>query len=678
MAQLGQMALLCALVTAAYGLVAAGVGASRRFPEFVESARHAAYGVAALATVASGLLVFAFVSHDFSLKYVAENSTRDAPLSVALTGFWGGQAGSLLFWAWGLTLLAAAVAWIEFHRHRALIPATLGALFAIQLFFLGVLGFVAGPFEQLATPPPDGRGLNPLLWDDGMRIHPPLLLAGYMSFSAPFAFAIAALLTGRLAREWLAPVRRWMVFAWAVQGTGLLAGAWWAYHVLGWGGYWGWDPVENAALMPWLVATAFLHSIMVQERRGLLKTWNLGLVIATFALAIFGTFVVRSGVLSSVHSFAQSAIGPYFLAFLGVVLVLSLGLLFFRLAHLAPEGEFDSVVSREAAFLLNNLLLVAAAVATFWGTIFPLVSEVVRGVKISVGAPFYQFVNGPLLIALVVLMGVGPLVAWRRTSLASLWRNLRWPVLVAVAVTAVLFVLGIREGMAALASAATTFTLGTIVLEYWRGVRVRRRTTGEPLPVALVRLVGRARRRYGGYLVHLAVVLAAFGVIGSSYYQVERTGTLAPGESMTVGRYTFTYGGLYERPAPGVQTIFARLAVRNDTADLGEMRPERRIYRNWEQQPITGVAYRTVGPWLDDLYVLLTGWEEGNVASFRVFVNPLVSLIWAGGALFLLGTLIAAWPERARVARVHVPAARPIVSPAAPAAQAREVVAGEV
>jgi cytochrome c-type biogenesis protein CcmF len=652
---LGQLALVCALLSAAYGLAAAAVGLGRGLVGPVMSARNASLVSAAFATFASAVLVYSFLSHDFSLKYVVDHSTRDAPVAVLLSGFWGGQAGSLLFWACGLTLLSAAVS-VRESRNRALLPGVLVALFTIQLFFLGVLVFVSTPFELLPARALDGRGLNPLLWDDGMRIHPPLLLTGYMSFSAPFAIAIAALLTGRLGREWLVPVRRWMLVAWAIQGAGLLAGAWWAYHVLGWGGYWGWDAVENVALLPWLVATAFLHSIMVEERRGMLRVWNLGLAIAGFALAVFGTFVVRSGVLSSVHSFAQSPIGPHFLAFLGLTLVGSLGLLFYRLPRLSSAGQFDAVASREVSFVLNNLLLVGAAAATFWGTIFPLVSELTQGVKVSVGAPFFQQVNGPLLLGLVVLMGVGPLLAWRRTSRASLWRNFRWPLVTAALVSVILLGAGMRNGLAVLAFSATAFTLGAISLEYWRGVRARRRSTGEAYPFALYFLVARARRRYGGYVVHLGVVLVALGAIGSSFYQIERTATLAQGESIQVGRYTFTQNGVSGRVEPGVQIVAADLGVTGDGARLESLSPERRIHRNWEQQPVTGVAYRTTAPWLDDVYVLLTGVDEAGRASFRIFVNPLVSLLWLGGLFFLAGTLIAGWPS------VAVSAARTIAA----------------
>ncbi len=655
-ADVGQGGVVLALALAAYGLAATLAGLRWRVPQLLASARNANVGVAALLTLASLTLLYALVSSDFSLRYVWEVSSRAAPLNVRLSSFWGGQPGSLLFWSWGLALLSAIVVWRSYRSDPDLAPYVNLTLAGLQLFFLFLLALVSSPFQRLPVPAADGRGLNPLLWDDGMRLHPPLLLWGYMSFSIPFALAVAALLTGRLDRAWLGTARRWMLLAWGVQGAGLLAGAWWAYHVLGWGGYWGWDPVENAALLPWLTATAFLHSIQVQERRGMLKVWNLALVIATFALAIFGTFLVRSGVIASVHSFALSAVGPYFFGLLGVVLIATLGLFFFRLPRLRGEAEIDTFASREAGFLLNNFLLAAVAAATFWGTIFPLVSETLRGVRVAVGPPFYQQVNGPLLLALLVLMGVGPLLAWRRTSPGSLWRSLRVPLAGWAATSLLLVGLGLRDGLAVLAFGATAFVVGTIVLEFVRGTRSRRRNTREGWLVALLTLVARDRRRYGGYLVHLAMVFMAVAIIGSSFFRLESAATLQRGESLAVGRYTLTYRGLFERQEPGVQTVLARVDVREGSRDAGQVAPERRIHEGWETQPTTGVAIRTTWPWLEDLYVLLVGWQPDGSATIRVFVNPLVSLIWVGAAIFLFGTLIAAWPAtRPRPAAV-VPA----------------------
>ncbi|MBI4496714.1 MAG: heme lyase CcmF/NrfE family subunit [Chloroflexi bacterium] len=657
---MGQMALLLAIGLALYAGVAVTLGARRGQPDLAESGRNAVLATALMVTVAAGALLNALLTYDFSLQYVVQVSSRDMPWDVVLTSFWGGQAGSLLFWAWMLALFAAGVVWANRDRFAELMPATTVVLMGILTFFLLLLAFVSTPFERLPAPVADGRGLNPLLWDDGMRIHPPLLLTGYMSFTIPFAFAVAALITGHLDNRWLRAVRPWLILSWAIQGAGLLAGAWWAYHVLGWGGYWGWDPVENAALLPWLTATAALHSVMVQERRGMLKVWNLTLIIATFALAIFGTFVVRSGVLSSVHSFAQSAIGPYFFGFLGVTLIGTLGLFVARLPQLRGEGQFESLASREVSFLFNNFLLVGVTLATFWGTVFPLISELVRGTKVTVGPPFYQQVNGPLLLALIALMGIGPLLAWRRTSQRSMWRNFRLPLALAGVALVTLLAGGMApQALAALAFAVCAFVFGTIGLEYYRGVRARHRS-GQSVPTALMHLVARNRRRYGGYIVHVAVLFMAVGVIGSSFFQQERVVTLGVGETAQVGRYAFTYQGLGEASRPGLSIVSAPVVLSSGDRSLGTLDPQRRTHRNWEQQPISGIAITTTLPWLDDVYVLVTGWDEAGRATFRIFVNPMVALLWIGAAVFLAGTVVVLWPEAS-------PRRAPVVRPARPA-----------
>src|SRR5579884_509729 len=640
----GNLALLLAFPVGAYALVASVLGLRRGLPELLLSARNGLVAVAGLVTLASLALFHALLTHDFQLRYVFEHSSRAMPTLARLTSFWGGQQGSLLLWTWGLSLLAVFVVVHEGRKAReegwpgpfllrpasAPLPYVMAVLLGIELFFLFILGFVASPFERLPMVPPDGRGLNPLLMDPGMRIHPPLLLTGYMSFSVPFAFAIAALARGRLGRDWLRPTRGWMLLAWTIQGCGLLRGAWWAYHVLGWGGYWGWDPVENVALIPWLTATAFLHTIMVQERRGMLKTWTMALAIATFALAIFGTFVVRSGVLTSVHSFAQSPIGPYFFGFLGVVLIGATALLLHRLPQLRAEGHVDALLSRETGFLLNNLLLVGMAAAVFWGTVFPLLSEAVRGVKVAVGPPFYQQVTGPLLVALLVLMGVGPLLAWRYTSARNLLRLLAGPLAVAAAVGIALYALDIERGLALVAAAACALVVGGVALEYYRGVRARQRA-GQALLPALATLVARNRRRYGGYLVHLAMVLIAVGVLGSGH-QIEHLITLGPGEAARVGPYTLVYDNLYGFRQPGLEGVLARLTLEGPAGEpLATLEPDRRVYRNWEQQPVSGIAIHTTWPWLDDVYVVLTEADTANRATFHVFINPLVVCLWAGG-----------------------------------------------
>ena len=647
-ADAGRIFLLLAFSFTAFQLIATIWGATRGLPELIRSARNAAVATAVAMVGAMLALLYALLSRDFSLRYVAETTSRAMPLDVVVTSLYGGQPGSLLIWGTVLAALSAVAIWRTTIRYPELAPYLIGVLAALQAFFLLVLVFASSPFEPLPSPVPDGRGLNPLLWDDGMRVHPPLLLAGYASFAIPFGFAMAALISGRLGRGWLAATRRWMILAWFIQGLGLLAGAWWAYHVLGWGGYWGWDPVENVALMPWLVATAYLHSVMVQERRGMLKLWTMALVIATFVLAIFGTFVVRSGVLSSVHSFAESAIGPLFFAFLGLVIIGSIGLFFYRMPVLRSEGEFDSLVSKEASFLLNNLLFAAITAATFWGTVFPVVSELVRGSKMAVGPPFYNQVNGPLLLVMLLLMGVGPLLAWRHTSLHGLWQRHRWPILTAVVTSLLLWVLGMRQGLAILAFASSGFVAATIFFEFWWGGRTRHANSGEAWPTALTTLVSRARRRYGGYLVHLAMVFIAMGAIGYYFYRDETAETMRPGETLAIGRYVLTYQQTLQRQEPGRQVVTSRLGVAMDGKDIGTVEPGRHFIQGWESQPTTMVAIRTTWPWLDDLYVLLVSSNDDGSATFRVIVNPLVSLTWVGGVIFVLGTAVAVWPEARR------------------------------
>ncbi len=439
---LGMIAQALALVFALYAIASSVLGARLARPALAASGRRAVYAVAIFLVTAALALILSFVTHDFGAQYVYEHSNRVMPWYYTTAAFYGGQEGSLLYWTMMLALFSTLVVSLHRRAPAALMPYVVATLMTIDGFLLIVVNFVTTPFARFPIVPTDGLGLNPLLQDPGMLIHPPMLLMGYMSFSIPFSFAVAALITGKLDAGWLRAIRRWMLASWTIQTCGLLLGAWWAYHVLGWGGYWGWDPVENAALLPWLTATAFLHSTMVQERRGTLKVWNLALVIATFALSIFGTFEVRSGIINSVHSFAYSSIGAYFFGFLALVLVAAIGLCVYRLPKLRPEQQLDSVVSREGGFLLNNLLLTGIAFATFWGTIFPLLSATFTKQTMTVGPPFYESVNGPLFLALILLMGIGPLLAWRRASLASLVRNFRWPALIGALVALALPLLG--------------------------------------------------------------------------------------------------------------------------------------------------------------------------------------------------------------------------------------------
>jgi cytochrome c-type biogenesis protein CcmF len=510
---------------------------------------------------------------------------------------------------------------------------------ATQAFFLILLLAVSNPFHELAFAPSEGIGLNPLLENPMMIIHPPILLAGYVGFTIPFAFAIAALMMRRLSDEWLIKIRKWTLVAWLFLGVGNIIGAWWAYVELGWGGYWAWDPVENAGFMPWLVATAFLHSIMMQRRRGMLKVWNMMLIIFTFSLAIFGTFLTRSGILASVHTFGESALGPFFLVFLGIVLFGSLGLLFYRRNQLKSEAEMESLVSRESTFLLNNLLLVGAAFAIFLGTIFPVLSEAVRGVEISVGAPFFNQVNGPIFLAIIFLAGICTLIGWRRASTKNLVRNFLWPLVLAV----VLFAAGIRSGTALVAFPLCFFVLLTVLSEWFRGTRARRQLKSENYLTAFLNLVWFNKPRYGGYIVHLGIIILTVGIVGSSAYDVEQEAILLPGESMTINNYSLTYEDMDYYTTPSREVVTATLSVSNEGKSLGNLTPEKYFHFNY-QQPVTEVAIRST--LAEDLYVILVNWDETGATAFKVLVNPLVNLIWIGAGFVVLGGVIAFWPER--------------------------------
>jgi cytochrome c-type biogenesis protein CcmF len=643
-ADLGSGAVIAGLVAAICSAVAGFIGARTRDDRLLASARNGAFALTFMLLLAAATLVGAFVNHDFSLAYVAEHSSRAMPVEFVIAAFYSGQPGSLLYWALTLSIFSSIVVATNYRRLRAIMGHVIGVLMCVETFFLLVLAFVSSPFERLLAVPPDGRGLNPLLYDHGMLIHPPMLLLGYSSVAVPYAFAMAALISGRTDADWIRASRRYALFAWAFLGAGNLLGAWWAYHVLGWGGYWGWDPVENSAIMPWLALTAYVHSVMVQQRRGMLKVWNMGLIIATFCLAVQGTFIVRSGVISSVHSFAQSAIGPYFFAFLAVVVIGSVTALVTRLPLLRDEGRFDGLVSRESGFLLNNVLLIGIAFATYWGTVFPVLSEAVRGVKATVGAPFYQQVNGPLLFGLLVLMGIGPLLPWRRASRATFTRSFVPPLAAAGIAATGLIIVGLRTPAAVIAMGAAMFATATVGWEYWRGVRARSRTTGEVPPIALARLVARARPRYGGYLVHLGVAFVAVGVISSQFYQQASEATLPVGSSLSIGRYQLTHLGLTEQQGAGSRTIAAQLALSEDGGPAHRVAPARVFYESFNDQPATNVVIETRR--LEDLYLVLTGWGEDGTISLVAFINPMVSLIWFGGLALLLGAIVTLWPER--------------------------------
>ncbi len=643
-AELGTIALGVALLVAVYGASVAVIGHRTGRFTLLESAQNAVLVHLGLVTVALLALEYALLTSDFSIRYVAFNSSRAYAVWYKIAGLWGALEGSLLLWAWMQAVLAAVVILVYRGRHRDFLPYVSAVLMGTSAFFLLVMLIPANPFQRHSPVPPEGRGLNPLLEDTSMLVHPLLLYSGYVGFTVPYAFAIAALITGRLKEEWLYITRRWAVAAWMFLTSGIIYGGWWSYHVLGWGGYWAWDPVENASFMPWLTGTAYIHSVMIQEKRGMLKVWNLTLISLTFALVIFGTFLTRSGILNSVHAFTQGPVGYFFLAFLSLILIASATLLAYRADQLKTEGALDAFLSRESAFLFNNLLFIAFCFTVFLGTIFPLLAEAVRGVKVSVGAPYFNAVAGPIALGILFLMGVGPVIPWRGASWGSLRRNLLGPGLAALATGCFAFAFGVRGAWVLVTYTLAVFVSAIVAQEFYRGIRARGKTAGEGPFQALGQLLVRSRRRYGGFIVHLGVSLLAIGIASSSAFQVEREGMLKRGEALQAGRYQVRFEGLAGNQGPTHVKVAGLFSIFNDRSLVGQMTPALRFYPT-QQEPIAEVDY-----WIgltEDLYLILASFDrEGGWAVIKVLVNPMVSWIWIGGAIMALGTLLALWPTR--------------------------------
>jgi cytochrome c-type biogenesis protein CcmF len=641
--EIGYGALIIAFVLALWGAGAAAFGAARGRPALIASAQHAALGVFTLITGALLLLVYAFLTFDFSVRYVASNTNLGTPFYYRITAVWGALEGSIVLWAWMVSLYTLLVIFRHRESARDLYPWALSVMLGVVAFFALVMTVPAPPFERLSPLPANGRGLNPLLEDTGMITHPVALYLGFTGFTVPFAFAMAALATGRVSDAWIATTRRWTIIAWYFLSLGLLIGGWWSYHVLGWGGYWAWDPVENAAFMPWLTGTAFLHSVMIQERRRMLKLWNISLVILTFSLTLFGTFLTRSGVIASVHAFTQGSIGIFFLAFLTLVVVFSLTMLALRWDRLGAQGTLDSVISRESAFLLNNVLLVAAAFTVFFGTVFPLVSEAIRGVKVSVGAPFFNQVNVPLFLSLIFLMGVGPLIAWRRASVDNLRRNFLVPVIVGLAAATLFFAVGVRSAFALLSLTLAVFVGATVTVDFARATRARRRM-GEALLPAMGGLLVRHNRRYGGFLVHVGILVITVGITGSHAWSVQTEATVKRGEAAELAGYHFRFDGLKATEESNHVKVSGTFTVTNGRAGAVTLLPAKKFYPQ-ETAPIAYVDYRL--GFIDDLYLVLGDFaRDGSQATVKVQVNRLVSWIWIGGGVLTLGALLAILPDR--------------------------------
>ena len=639
---LGHSAILAALVLAAFGAVAAVVGVRRARSDLLRSAQLATYGTFALLLVANFAMVYALVTHDFSVSYVAQVGNRSVPVFYTVISLWGALEGSILFWGLVLAGYSAAVVYLNRDNHGSLVPYATATLLAIGVFFYLLLIGPADPFVRVSPVPADGPGPNPLLQNHIlMGIHPPLLYLGYVGLSVPFAFAIGALLSGRVEDgAWLRLTRRWTLAAWAFLSLAIMAGMWWSYEVLGWGGYWAWDPVENASFLPWLTATAFLHSAMVEERRGLLRVWNLSLIVATFLLTIFGTFLTRSGIVASVHAFAEGEIGYWFLSFIAICLVFSLALLLGRSQALRSTGRLGGVASRETVFLLNNLVLTVFTFTVLLGTVYPLVAEAMRGVKVSVGAPFFNRMTLPLIVALLFLLGVGPALPWRAATRAELREGFAAPALAGLAALAAAFALGTRHPYALVAFTFAGWAGATNLGEFRRGAAARMRVHGEGPLTALVRLVRSNGRRYGGYVAHLGILLMAVGITASSAFRLEVERTLRPGETMTVDGYTLRFDGVAAREEPRRFVVWADMALLGPDGGSREvLRPRLNFYRT-SDQPITTPAVRERPH--EDLYLVLMAFErDGSSVTIQALVEPLVVWIWIGGVIVALGALVS-------------------------------------
>jgi cytochrome c-type biogenesis protein CcmF len=633
---LGRAILLAAFVCAAASFVFSTASARRRDERLAVSGRRALYSAVILVTAASLLMVAALFARDFSLGYVAGYSSRSTPPVYTLTALWAGMEGSLLFWTLLTCIYAATAVAVQRKRRPELTPIATAVLSCIVAFFLGLLAFAANPFATVSPIPPDGSGLNPLLQSPFMAIHPVLLYLGFTGFVVPFAFAFGSLVTGRLDVGWFTSTRRWTVVAWSFLTIGIILGGAWAYMELGWGGYWAWDPVENASLLPWLTGTAFLHSVMIQERRQMLKVWNVALILGTYCLAIFGTFLTRSGLLSSVHTFSESPIGKMFLPFLAVMLVVAFGLLGYRYEKLRSHRHLESMFSREAMFLFNNLLLVTIAFTVLWGTLYPVFVEALSGDKISVGPPFFNTVVGPMALALVGLAGIGPLVAWRRGSGRSLKRQILVPAISGAFTIVVLALLQVRSAGAMFGLGLTVFVATATLGEFARGAAAHRGARPFGLLKGLATVVGGNRRRYGGYIVHLGVVLICLGISGTAF-RLTWSGVLAPGDTFSLGGYDIGYESARTFDTDEKQVKMAVMSVRRDGKKVAELTPQRNLHFA-QNQPQSEIGLRTTLS--EDLYLVLTQMDAQNRVTLRAWLNPLVAWIWIGGAFMALGMLV--------------------------------------
>lgn len=653
---LGELSLWVALLMAAWTTTVSFAGGAQGRADLVHSGQRALYATFGFTLIASIGILTALFTHDFSIKFVASYTSINLPKVYTFTAFWAGQAGSLLFWALVLTAYSTIAVASSWKKNYKLMPWVTGTLGSIALFFLAALCFGANPYERLDWIPADGRGMNPQLQNPGMAAHPPMLYLGLIATAVPFAFAVAALITHKLDNEWLAAVRRWALLSWFFLTIGIVLGMWWAYVELGWGGYWAWDAVENSSFLPWLTGTAFLHSIMIQEKRGMLRKWNVALVMVTFLLTILGTFITRSGVIESVHAFAQSAVGNWFVGFLVITTAASLYLIATRLRDLQATVELESLVSREAAFLYNNLALVGICFATMWGTLYPILSEW-AGAKQNVGAPFFNTVNGPLGLFLLMLTGVGPLIAWRRASPENLRKQFTIPLAAGVVVFVTLFALGMRDWYALMTYLLAGFVFGTIGQEFYKGVGARRRMYEEKLHTASIRLVARNRRRYGGYIVHFGVVVM-FCAFGGLMFRKEYSPTLKTGETFSAvdaygHNWSFTSLGISNFQSLNRDVVAASFSVTRDGKKMGLMSSEKRQHVDSRGNPTfeASTEVSILESAKQDVYLVFVGMPTKDSVAIHVWFNPLVIWAWIGGIVMAFGGLIVMWPQATKSVR---------------------------
>jgi cytochrome c-type biogenesis protein CcmF len=685
-ADLGLITLILATLSGLYALVAAVAGGQQKRPDLVESARRAAIIVMPLLTLACLTIIYSNLTGDYNIEYTYRTSNETTPTFLRITALWGGQNGSILFWNWLMSLYIFFTFVRPWKTNRDLLPWTLAVAIGTQAFFLLLVIFFANPFARLwvdaagnvsaavfqpaglrAFTPTDGTGLNPLLRHPGMIIHPPMLYLGFVGLTIPFAYAMSAMIARNKTDSWIRASRRATLVAWLFLSLGLLLGARWAYDVLGWGGYWGWDPVENSALLPWLTATAFLHSVIIQEKRGMFKIWNMVLILLSFCLMVLGTFVTRTGVISSVHSFARSSLGVPFLAFVALTFIGSVGLIISRSSLLKSENKLDSLLSREAMFVLNNFLFMTLTFTVFVGTYYSMFSELLVNEKLTVGPPVYNQLVGPQVALLVLLMGVGPLAAWRKSSPEGLGRMMWKPLAFAVVVMVLLFVVGIQVIPVLIGFGLIAFTFAITLAEYWRGMRARHKLSNESYVTALARLFQRNRRRYGGYLIHVGVLVMGIGVIGSVNFQQETQRSLAPGGSLTIGPYTITYDrGLtcdprfslsgdcaswYTERGRDIMIVAGYMTVTEAGRPPMTVAPYREIFLNGTGELTPPGVVSSIG---EDLYLLYLG-EQSGFGTIKVYINPLIQFLWLGGIILVIGTLVAMWPSAAERRAVTVP-----------------------